>query len=478
MLVLAFIFPFLFIVSSFKLQALGDLKDLFWAFKNTTIQAFFSALIALVFGTWLALGLVWVRQRASARWFDVVRLICLLPNLLPVLFIILAVFAVVEPFPMGLIGIVLIHSFLNVGLVGLAIFHLIQNKFSNYLEYCLVQGVSKFQFLKKIFFPLATRDLFLIFLFVFTLCFASFSVPLMAGGGRGTTLEVLIYEKIRLSSDWSGATVIALVQSACVFILSISSLKARPVLLQKQGNLSLISAFHGLLPLLLITGVLLYGYFSIVIEGLQHWSFFTEFKVDILNSVFGSWYLMFIVAVVAYALLMVVAYAFPAPLLKIFMNGYMTPGTALVGFSFLVLFPQGSFFSWIKISLAFLLLNLASIYRLGWGQSLDSLNRQVEVAEVFGASEWIIFRKIKWPQLHSKAVDLVSLLAIWVGGDFAVSRILAEKDLSLAMLVESLMTGYRLSQAGLLSLLLIFVILIGVVVIKGVGHVIHRKFIL
>jgi thiamine transport system permease protein len=90
--------------------------------------------------------------------------------------------------------------------------------------------------------------------------FGSFSVPLVVGGARGTTVEVLIYEKIRLSGHWSEAIILALLQSVFIFTLAFIVQKSKVPRIQRWARLDLIGQSSGVVLSLLISALYNFGY--------------------------------------------------------------------------------------------------------------------------------------------------------------------------------------------------------------------------
>lgn len=473
-LVLYLLFPFLFLIFQFRLQSWPDGAELVWAFKNSFLQAFFSALAAVFFGWWSAMGLISLGKKRR-HFRPLLEVCCLLPNFLPPLFILLATLNILDPFPMGIAGIALIHALINFGLVAVLLAGLIENKMGAYCELAYVEGAGQFFFLRKVFFPLMKRDLFMMFLFVFVICFGSFSIPLVVGGARGTTLEVLIYEKIRLSGNWGEAVILALLQSLFIFGLSFVAGKGRAVTGRPTSYMKLIYMPTGNLIILFCAGFLLMGYWQGVAEGLRHLGEFYEVQSAVGEALLGSLCIGWGVGFLSFALLMLIAYVEPAPLFERFLNGYVAPSTALACFSFLLLGPNESFWPFVKIPLAFVMITLNTLYRMGWQSRLQTLRRQREVAWLMGASRGRIFQEIVLPQIAPTAGLLAGLAAVWGTGDFAVSRILAHRDLSLAMMSQTLMSSYRLNMASALSALILMAGLACFVVFFWGGRVLSRK---
>lgn len=475
-LVLFLLFPFLFLITQFPATQVPDWEELFWAFKNSFIQAFFSTVFSLLLGFWACLGLLFFNSgpRQLVRRF--LEVLCLLPNFLPSIFILLSVLNVLDPFPMGIPGIVIIHTFMNFGLVAVLLAGIIEAKLGGMVELAYVEGVSRWTFILKGLFPILKKDLALIGLFIFIICFGSFAVPLVVGGGRGTTVEVLIYEKIRLSSDWGDAVLLAFLQSTFIFALSFLSQSERGTHIKREANMQLLQSKSGILLILGLTVLYLFGYLQGFVSGLSMWSSFYELKSALIWNFLGTMVIGISVGIVAYAGLLLIAFCWPKIWFEKFLNGYIAPSTSLACFSLLIMGPNEGFFSFLKIPIVLVLLCLTNLYRMGWDSQLQTLYPQVTVAYAMGASCKQIFKEILFPQLSRRAGLLAGIASIWACGDFAVSRILAHRDLSIAMMTETLMSSYRLNQAIVLSGLIIISGILCFVFCLGGSRVLHRKF--
>lgn len=475
-LTLFLISPFLFLFSQFQITSWPDWTEFFWAFKNSLVQAFFSAMVSLVIGLWVALGLVTVSSSRLARLRTPLEIFCLLPNFLPPIFILLSALNVIDPFPMGLVGIVIVHSLMNFGFVAVLIAGTIESKLGGMAELAYVEGAGRWQFLSRVLVPLLRKDLLLLGLFIFVVCFGSFAVPLIVGGGRGTTVEVLIYERIRLSSNWGDAVILAFLQSIFIFALSFVASQGRVMMQRRRINLGLLHFPSGILALLGMSSIYLFGYAQGFINGLAQMSTFYELQSALLWNFFGTLVIGLSVGTLCYGGLMLIAYCWPKPWFERFLNGYVAPSTSLACFCLLLVGPNEGLYAFIKISLALTLLSLNGLFRMGWDTELRSLRNQATVAYSMGASSEQIFKEILFPQLAHRAGVLAGIASIWACGDFAVSRILAHRDLSIAMMTETLMSGYRLNQAVVLSGLIIVAGLICFFVFVGGSRVLGRKF--
>ncbi|WP_413290043.1 ABC transporter permease [Bdellovibrio sp. HCB337] len=474
-LLLYLVFPFLFLIFQFNITVWPEWRELVWAFKNSFLQAFFSAFFSLALGIWVALGLICFTEGFRRHYRMVLEVLCLLPNFLPPLFTLLSILNFVDPFPMGIIGIVIAHTVINFGLVGVMLANIIENKIGSLAELAYIEGASRWQFLRQAFWPVLKQDLFLLFLFVFAVCFGSFAIPLIVGGGKGTTMEVLIYEKIRLSSNWSEAVVLAVLQSAFIFAVSFFARRGGTTSSERIANLKILRMFSGIGVLLLIMAFCFVGYAQGVVDGFRQISAFYELQSPLIWNFLGSLAIGTSVGLLSFGSLLVIAYCWPKPWFEKFLAGYVAPSTALCCFAFLIMGTNESFWPFIKIPLAFNLLCLASLYRMGWDGVLRGLESQITIARTLGAQAPQIFKEVLLPQISQRAALFAGVAAVWACGDYSVSRILAHRDLSLAMMTETLMSSYRLGMATILSLSLVVCGVICFFIMMGVGRVLSRK---
>ncbi|ASD64854.1 thiamine biosynthesis protein ThiP [Bdellovibrio bacteriovorus] len=475
-LVLFLIFPFLFLLTQFGFSGWPDMGELVWAFKNSFLQAFFSSVFSLIMGFWVALGLLTLHSARGRKVRWGLEILCLLPNFMPPIFILLSTLNVIDPFPMGIPGIVIVHTLMNFGLVAVLLASTIENKLGGMIELAYVEGAGRWQFLLRGLFPMLKKDFWLLGLFIFVICFGSFAVPLIVGGGRGTTVEVLIYEKIRLSSNWGDAVLLAFLQSVFIFALSFVASRGKGMHSTRTANLSLLKTPTGIFVIAGLSFLYLFGYVQGFLSGLSQVSTFYELQSALIWNFIGSLTLGMSVGILSYAGLMLIAYCWPKAWFERFLNGYVAPSTSLACFCLLILGPNEGFYPFIKIPVALTLLSLNSLFRMGWDSELHALQNQMTVAYSMGASKSQIFKEILFPQLSGRAGLLAGIASIWAAGDFAVSRILAHRDLSIAMMTETLMSGYRLNQAIVLSSLIIVAGLICFVLCVGGSRVLGRKF--
>lgn len=450
-LVLFLIAPFLVLmrlVENWQSPHWPEVVDVLWF---TFSQAWVSAFLALLLGLWGGLGLLSI---ASSRWKPVVETLFLLPNFLPQLFVILAFLnftsLIFGRSSQGFGAIVAIHVSINAGLIAVAINRFLVKKMGGLTELALIEGASFSHFCWKGVLPLLQRELSLLFLLVFALCFTSFSVPLVVGGIAGTTLEVLIYEKVRISQEWGQAVVISILQVAIVFILSLFLFKAELNLPSRQeSNMKLLQCPSGLFFPLLIFGIMISNQIWPALKARgQFWEFLLwspQWLYQWGSTVavgLGVGFLLLI-------LLSLMTFCWSEKWLHRMCAGYMAPSTALTGFAFLVLLPHSGFWVYLKLILGITLIAFPSLYRWLGESTILALEEQVKVARTLGASPWQIFWFVQWPQVAKAYGIAAGVAAFWACGDFAYSSIVTTMDITLALLAKNLMSFYRLELATL-----------------------------
>jgi thiamine transport system permease protein len=209
----------------------------------TFLQATLSAL--------LSLGSAILAARALARQsaFPGRRLIlqfCALPMVVPSVAAIFGVVAVYgrsgyladlaaaagsdwKPTIYGLTGILIAHVFFNMPLAIRLLLPAWTTVPPESWRLAAQLGMSSRQVFRLIELPLLRQYAPAAFVFIFILCFLSFAVVLTLGGGpRGTTLEVAIFQALRLDVDLPRGGALALLQTvACLLLVAIAWLTGR-----------------------------------------------------------------------------------------------------------------------------------------------------------------------------------------------------------------------------------------------------------
>ncbi len=446
-------------------------------FAFTLLQAFLSSLASLVFGFFAALGLIYSANRYPVFYKWILRPSCLLPNVVPVIMVILASLKVIDPFPFGFVGILLLHTLMNLGIVALSIQKIISNKLSGLSEVSALFGASRAQFLFRGGLQTIFGDLAMVGLFVFAICYSSFAIPLVVGGSQFTTIEVLIFEQIRLEGDWAKASFLALLQAISIFVLCYfipQKIEASKESFRRNQYLSSrIGIPIALIPALIII-IGLFGSFSM---GIKQFLRLDLLRAELPGQILNSLVVAIGTGLFSFLLFNLIAFVFYRGTLKKIILSYAAPSTVICGFAFLIFGPQGELSSLIRMILGISLISVPALIRLQFANTIYSLERQREVAVLLGASEVEVFKQVVFPQSFFSACFLSGIASFWAWGDFALSSIVADRPHTVALVIQALMTSYRLELAVLLLWLLLICGILTFALFSGIGYVYHKKLI-
>ncbi|MEI7974204.1 MAG: hypothetical protein WCH11_07540, partial [Bdellovibrio sp.] len=229
-LVLSVLFLLPYILLGYPhLPAWMDLPEVVLALRESFVQAILSVGLVFVFGGFLALGLFGIPQRVR----KILEFLLFLPSLLPSLALILLFLRVIEDFPFGLWGIVMVQTFIYSGLFAVLLFHLLAEQGTCLLDLAELLAVSRWKFLWILFVSLRSQ-LGLLLLPIFGSVWSSFSLPFVLGGGKSRNLELVIYESLRWDENLSLASSMAWIQA--LFFGGIAFL----ILKRGEGNLNLL----------------------------------------------------------------------------------------------------------------------------------------------------------------------------------------------------------------------------------------------
>jgi thiamine transport system permease protein len=473
-IIILFVLPFLTLVSKLGLAGKIDSVDFFWALKNTLYQSFFSSAFIVIIGLWGALGLLFLEKKLS-KHYPLFEGLLLIPNILPSLFIILSSLYIISPFPFGRTGIILIHILINIGLAAYTIKNLVKSKVGQMVELALIEGASFCQFLWYGILTFLKRELFFIYMFFFLICFTSFQIPLVVGADSGTTIEVLIYEKILIDNDLAQALSLTLIQSLSVFILSYFAKVSTSPPTYTDTRYQLIERPSGLLFPVIATLIVLVAPLKAIPHGLEQIRAIAFPFADLPPLLWQSLLIGISTGLFIWLIGMSAGFFSEHEYLQKFFRSYLAPSPVIMGvfiYSVSFLFKLPAFLS---LSLVLSILWFSGLYRLYISPALSALQTQVQVAKTLGASPRLIFSSVVLPQIAPSLGRASALSALWATGEFALSSFVSGEDFHLAMVIKSLSSHYRLSASLLLSWLLLTLGLACYLVFIGVSRVISRK---
>jgi thiamine transport system permease protein len=389
---------------------------------------------------------------SKSYWRKILEIFVMLPGVLPPLFILLALlngFSFFSNFPFGFWGVVIAHVVTYVGLLSVAWLRVLETKAASLVELATLDGARPFATRILIFQYLIPEAKNLFFL-VFASSFTSFSIPLVVGGHRGETLDVLIYRAAFGQGNWGLALALSALQISILLILSFFT--STPSVSSKSWprQLKLIS-MPAVGALLLLLNMLLFG-FSLtgVTAGLTEILSHALLLQNLLIGFGGSLLQGSLVALFVFILSCLVIYVFPSMSLHRFLIGYVAPSTAITGVALGAFYDPMNWpriFTLCVMALGFVMLAFPALYRLRGAAAVQMMQKQIEQARVLGFSRWQQFRFIALPQLWSEILFVSGVGAFWASGDFALARMISGQDITLALTAQTLLGGYRFEVA-------------------------------
>lgn len=416
-------------------------------------QSALSASFAVLLGFFGALGLLHREGEKFYRWLEMAYL---LPNFAPPVFVIVAAFSFLGPALGGLWGVVLLHGLINVGLVSLFLKQAIRAKVTGWAQLSRLEGASAFTFWSQGGLWGLKRDLFYSFLFVFALAFTSFSVP-MALGASDVSLEIYIFELLRLEGERAAALGVGLAQTFVFVVFAFflprqaKSGSAPPGVFPRSYGLS----WGAFLPLVPVAGI--------VISMASSWWSLPEFLQvfegawpALGSAVAGSLIVGLSVGWLTLLLLLWVLRFPPEGGVRRILLGTVSPSAALLGMVMLFVFPvMNHGWDFVRISLSLTLLFFPTFYRLEMDGVLQDLRHQRSTASLLGAAEGLTFRQVILPQALRSCSRMAAVASLWAWGDFAVTNLVSSERKTVGALLLSLMESYRFEVASLLLTLLL-----------------------
>lgn len=447
--------------------------------SQTVMQSGLSAGISLGLGCIGALGLLRISSPRLRKWLE---MLVMLPGLVPALFIIASTLSLVTKwgsFPFGLWGVVLIHVVMNVGLVSVGVSRGIESRMGGMMELALVEGASKKNILWVTFRGLRSELLSLGFL-VFVFSFSSFAVPLVVGAQRGETLEVLIYRAALGQGEMGYALSLSALQ--ILFLLSFSFFLRLPHSIQKAGRpsraLTSLGSSWGLLVLVVGTMVFLSASFIDAPEGVRQILQQKVLLSRLWDNAMGTFLESLSVGVFVLMTLVLVATVYPPRYLHRFLMAYAAPSTVITGLALYLLIGtsgESVIQALLWLSVGFSLLIIPSLYRMRGFSILHKVACQVEVARVLGADRLQILRRVVLPQVAPGFSFLAAVGAFWASGDFALATIVLGREMTLGMMAQNFMGGYRLEVASAVTLMALGVGAFTYFLFEVLGHVCDSK---
>ncbi len=429
------------------------LRELNSVFAYSLAQALISSFLSVAIGLFGAFGVIGLRQGWQRQ---IGEMLLLLPGLFPALFIILSTLNLIMPwtkFPFGIEGVEIAHVLANFGVVAVVLGRALESKLGGVIEIAAVEGASKARTVWQCMRGLSAESTALFF-FLFVVCFTSFSVPLVLGARTGATIEVLIYREMLKHAALLHAALLAIIEAAFVFcfsmMLRIGFSQDRP----QPRFLRRVFLPQAMYLTLLVSVLIVAGSFHGLPAGVKMLMSSADLRADLFGRFLGSLFECAAVSVLTGAFFVAIFFLARRTFFDTILAGYIAPSLVLTGFVIYLLVPVEQLSTVARlaiISFGFAFLILPSLYRLRGRSMVKSLEGQLDIARIEGAGHWLVFRKVVWPQRIHDFMWICGIAALWASGDFAFATLLSGHDITLALTAQTLMGGYRLELATVVT---------------------------
>jgi thiamine transport system permease protein len=368
---------------------------------------------------------------------------------------------------MGLVPVICAHALINAGLVAVALRRIVQRKMGGMLELALMEGASRWKTFFNVTLPYLKADIASIFVFVFSLCLTSFSIPLVLGGVRAANFEIAIYQYIRMNGAWSQAVVLAVVQSLALFALTFFLPKTLSSARETRASVSFF-AWPRLRFLIFFPAAILFVGWAVGLGRVD--ADIVELTNQYVPAMANTMIIGLSVGILHLGLMLLVAYLMPHAGLTRFLNGYLVPSAVIVGFALLLVPGSSDNFLLLKMILGLTIWSFPVLYRWLGHSLLSSLREQINVARILGAKPWLILWRVIFPQCAPGFFTAAGLAALWASGDFALTSILAGGQWTWALLTQDVMSTYRLNAASYMLIPLLVMGLLCYGFFRGLGR--------
>lgn len=471
-----FTFPFIIFLKYFDVSLQFNINELIWALKNAFLQSGVAAFVCVALGLVMSLGVL----QLSRPLQKLILTLLLVPQIVPVLFSVLIAFTVFKPFPIGTLGIIIIFIFINLGFSTVMTYNSLQSKLGNLALISEVYSLGRLTFLKNVLFKVIKSDFITNFFVIFIFCFSSFSVPLIAGGGRGVNIEVLIYEKIFIDQNWSLAFGLCLLQSIFIFSMSYFFLKSKSALQSEFSEGPYLQSKSGVVLVLVYLGLFFGGYLKGVIQSLLFAENFMMYATDLISATVTTTQALLIFLLLNFVMLYLWILDFVYQKKINTAVNLISMSTIMIGFTFYLFLPSTEGADLLKMNLAASILMFPALFKIFLQAPIQNLKSHIETASVFGLSKNTIIIEVILGQIKRPLMVWSSFLIIWFISEYAIFRALGIQKMTLGMMGEGFLSSYRLPLSYMMSLyILVYWVLLTACLffIFKVIHVGYKKFV-
>jgi thiamine transport system permease protein len=373
----------------------------------------------------------------------------------------------------GLGGILLAHVFFNLPLATRLTLETLNAASSESHRLAAQLNFSDASTFRHVDWPILQPALPRIAALVFLLCASSFIIVLVFGGPQATTLEVAIYQSLRMDFDVSRALTLTVLQIALSSVLVLAAAKAlvpqvqslsqRVALQRYDGKHLLAKMFDAaiiLLAMCLVVPVLL----SLVVQGVQH----LQWSALLGQAILTSFCMAFLTCAVALPFAWGMAQAqtrlakWRSLLTILGLSGFIVPPAVVATGWFLVFrnFEGGVALAVVLIAMLNTLMVMPFLMTVLAPALARTAQQNDRLCAQLGLQGWNRFKTIDAPALRGPLAQAVLMIVVLSMGDLTAVTLLGAQGLvTLPSLVQQQLGHYQSHEAGGTALILALICL-------------------
>lgn len=459
---------------------------------SASVQAFLSTLISLIAGALLALALARLHAGVLRRSaLAVLGVMTALPGIV-IIFAVISVYGRsgwgagifdglghrIDFSIYGLHGIVLAHAALNGPVAARVFFYALQGNPQEQMRLAAVLRFTPVQVFRFCDWPVLQRVLPGLAALIFLMCFTSFAIVLALGGGpRNATLEVAIYELIRVEADFSRAAMLAILQiMICGMIVTIAGFSLMLPAASGDGRAVMRADAHALALkagdaiILFIAGVFLLSLIAASLAGIFHIPAILD--TDLWLALATSLMIAIPAAIVSMVLAVAIAFAARDAHYRMRWRGFAllhgaiplaviaVPPFALAAGLYLVLRPLlgPALMGWVLVPFINGMMALPFVYRLLESPLMTNEEKFGRIAAHLDMQGLNRFRIMDWPVVRRPLFAALALALALSLGDFGVATLFGTELRTLPLLLHERLGAYRLDEASAIAGLLVLLV--------------------
>ncbi len=454
--------------------------------KFTFLQAFLSTLISIG----LAIPVARALHRQQFMGKQLLLIVSGLCLVVPVIVAVLGIVAVhggkgwiatlldIElNYLYSLTGILIAHVFFNLPLVTRVLLHSLYTVPESSWRLASHLGLNSWQIFKFIEWPLFRNQLPATAGLIFLLCFTSFAVVLVFGGGlKYSTLEVAIYQALRFDFDIPTSVILAVIQILVCLLLFLTMIRfSRRFALQELSVKSVVRydgqnwanklldcSVLGIFVLWVVLPII-----AVVVNGINVSSWRVITSQGFYKSVLGSLTVSLVTGLIASILIISLGYLAKhfayGPLGSKYKTAVLEASVQLslifpafvLATGLFILFKRHTPISGPIIVVVINVLAILPFMIRIFLPAMLSTHKHDRVAQAFGIEGLNRFRYIDWPILKKSFAWALGIGLALSLGDFSVIALFGTQDfVTMPLYLYRLMGAYKMDQAAVVAVLI------------------------